>query len=763
MAISIYDTQAQLPPIDFNFLADRADKAEAKKLKNLELLGKASENLPIKGGYATQQLAKEYNSARINPLLDKYSTKIAKGEPLTAWYGDYMRDVKSIVTDPVYNRIKEDEAVMPEVQKLVSSPGHKYAAQYHDYFDPQKGFAQVGADQIMQGWTPGEWYKAEAPINYFDDFKDEFAAVKSKITQQYGDPVESLVRDDQGNVIAVLRTQEGKRREVLSRDMVKNMFRPMFSGQNYETLLGSKGSLRYNTLRSDKYARQQGLDMIADSGLAYPKEQALEDVVDHFLGGFETETELAPKSSQTKITGKPGGLGLGLGDTSVGGLPNEVALTLNKLGTLNTEGDVEGKTKVRPEVLVPMIGGRKEGNNFVVSFDNNNPAFLQVPKAVSGSGKEEDFSLAKALPYKLSYEASKEALVEDLYDFAKNKVRSVQGVDAEGNPMGFSYLDDGTIGVKDAAALQDPLAGWTSRISVDEFINQYLPNTELVNNPNHLQLSSLARQAQEQFGINLSDPDIQSKIDKIATSEQGKLYQEVAQSLASVQGNYQFYTDNSSDNLFLDETGTPIAKGFIVLDQEELKQILPNYSKAIDKGIITPYGFSETISDTGKKQKVTKYKIPVYRGTDADIDNTTQSYVDAAYGSRKDVDELRQGFLETSRSAFDNLSIGKKGYQQFNTRFNSAVASKESEPLKGDLMDASLKLGEVDQASATQANAEIMDLYNRYQDKKISKAALKKELYLMYLALQVKIAQQGDPTLQVPELELFLKTKEAFK
>lgn len=751
MAISIYDTQAQLPPIDFNFLADRLDKSEVKKDRNWDALNKAAANLPIQGGYQTQELAKKYNEQVINPLLDKYAAKISNNEPMNLWYPQYIKDVGNIARDPVYNTIKEDEAYKQTVQAQMKEPDFAYSIQ--DYYHPQFGFNQVSEQDIARGWTAPAGYNIERPKDINPDFKDYYSQIKPILEKDFGSPIKSFEYDPNGNPIAVLETTYGEQVKKIDRNRIRDIVAPMVMN-NFPALMGSKQSLRY---KAALYSRM-------NPNFQYNELSAINDIADGFLGEFEDRVEMQPRTVKTNIPKpKTTGVGVGIGAANVGGLPNEVALTLNKLGNVDAEGNLAGKTKVRSEVLVPMIGGRKEGNNFVVSFDSNNPAFLQVPKAVSGSSKEEDFSLAKALPYKVSYENAKENLLEDMTDIAENQVRSVKGLDKDGNQIGFSYLPDGTIGYKDAYAMQNPLSGWTSKISVDEFINNYLQNTELANNPNNLQLSSLARQAKEQFGINLADPNIQAKIDKISSSEQGKLYQEVAQSLASLQGNYQFYTDNSSDNLFLDDSGTPIAKGFIVLNKDELEQIFPNYDEAVDQGIIASQGFEEVINEKGKKEKVAKYKIPVYRGTDADIDNTTQSYVDAAYGSRKDVDELRQGFLETSRSAFDALSIGKRGYQKFNNDFNAAVASKEAEPLKGDLMDASLELGKIDNASATQANAEIIDLYNRYQDKKISKAALKKELYLMYLALQVKIAQQGDPTLQVPELELFLKTKEAFK
>ena len=761
MAISYFDNPAQLPPIDFGFLAQQKAYNDQKDLTNLKLYADIADKLPLKGGYATQKLAQDYNNNILVPLTQKYTNRIAKNESPATWYRDYVNDVARIKTDPVYNKIKEDEAYAPTVAKQVSSPQHKYAAQYYDYYDPKSGFSQISAQDIQAGWNPEEWYKAEAPVTYFDDFKNEFAAVKSKISQIYGAPVESLVRDENGNVIASIRTQEGTRTEVLNRDMIKDQFRPMFTGQNYETLLGDKASLRYNTLKSEKNARAAGLDMIADSGLAYTNEQALDDVANHFMGSLNTVTELAPKTSQTKLTGKSSGPGVGIGETDVNGLPNEVAMTLNKLGNLDAEGNISGKTKTRAEVLVPMIGGHKEGNNFVVPFDSENPAFLQVPKTITGSNKEE-FSLAKALPYKTSYENYKKQLVEDMYSISKDQVRSIKGIDSQGNPIGFSYLDDGTIGVKDAQAMQNPMSGWSSKITLDQFINQYLPNTELVNNPNNLALASLATQARDKFGIDLSDPNIQAKINKVASTEQGKLYQEVAQTLASLQGNHEFYTDNSSDNLFLDDNGTPIAKGFVVLNSQEIKQLLPNYKKAVEKGIIAPFGFTEVVDEDGKKQTVEKYKIPVYRGTDADVDNTTQSYVDAAYSSRKDIDNLRTAFMASSRSAYDNLAI-KKGYQVFSNKFNNQIASKVVDPLKDELMTASIELGKIDNASATQANKEIFDLYDRYANNKISKANLKKELYLMYLGIQALIAQQGDPTAQVPELEILRKTKESFR
>lgn len=744
MAISQFDKPAELPKVDFDFLLKARELGEAKKTNNLKILGEATKDLPIEGGYATQNLAQKYNQTVINPLLQKYTEKVANNEPLTSWYPQFMSDARKISSDPVYNAIKADKEYQQNVDPQLKDPVFKYSIQ--DYYNPQKGFAQIDEANIYAGWNPATHYEITKPKSVNEDFKDLYSQIKPKIEQKFGAPVESFTYDTEGNPIALLRTTEGYKEQKLDRNTVREVIAP-YVYSDFNNLLGSKESLRYNA----KYFNRQNPNFV------YTPESAIEDITQGFLGEMNDRTELPPKIQQQMI---PKAKTTGQGTTkNITGYDNEVERALTELGTLDSQGNLaKGSTAARIEVVAPMIGGTVKEGKAVINFDPNHPAFLQVPKTVTGA-KEEDFTLAKALPYVSSYNNYKDKLKETFEDIQLNQVRKINGVDKEGNEVKYTLLDDGSIGVKDVS-INNPTVNWDHKITFDDFIYNYLPSTELINSPIGFSINNIAKVTSENLGINISDPAVQSKIINFNKNPKAQAFQDVAMAVSNLAGNYQFYTDPSQDNLYLDDSGNVLGKGFIILSEAELAQVMPdNYNKAIEQGIILPAGFVKGENDQGKTVQMRSFRVPIYKPTAGTVENVTRGYVNAAYGNREDIDKAIPGFIEGTKQAHDNLS-SKRGFVSFSKAFDS---DKSEEPMFEDLAKQAAPLENIGNGDDYyNALSAIRELYNNYADKKITKTFLKKQLYLIYKGIQTKISQNGDTTLNTPEYQEFIKAQNIF-
>ena len=723
-------------PINWDFLQKAKDAQDARKLKLMDIEAEAESGLPLNGGFATRQAAQEFNNTYLQPALSSFRDRLVKNEDPIKVYGDLKAFSTRIQKDPRYQAIKADEAYRPEAAKLVKDP--LFDKHIQDFYTDDNGFNQLSLNNLPN-FTPETYYKSIAPGDQFADFKPFYDKVVAQETKEYDPTQYTKYYDENGNYVIKTRT-DGRTVKTITPDQMYNIGRRL--AYNPDSGFMDLPSMRYLTakLKRDTEDTQN------------PVEAAARAFRDSYPGYYRTYLEMQPKESRQVIkapTGK-GSSSSGSGNQDDSGLPNEVSKAINDLGIMDKDGNISGEATVRPEVLAPMLGGKTKDGKMTLDIDaESNPVFLAIPKISSDSKSTEEFSLAKALPYKASYEQAKEELKSMIEDININSVRNINSQDG----TQFKLLANNMIGVKTS---KDPFIGYNFKITLDQFIKDYLPTTELADSPVASQLEQLNTSAKEKFNLDLTDPSIQDKINKFNKNPKARLYQELATTMSNLTGSYEFHTDAGSKNLFLDDQGTPVGKGFIIMNGQELSQIFPNFEKALKENIIKPAGFERVITDNGTSVNMPKYKIPIYKQTAADITNVTQSYVDAAYGSRKDVDDVRSKMIEQSKNSFDELNI-KKGFIAFSKTLKD---QKSIESYIQKLNQNAKDLASLDQNASLKAMNTLNDIHTLYKDKSVE---LKKQLFLFNLGLAAKKAklQTGNPN--PPELIMFNKASQALR
>ena len=448
---------------------------------------------------------------------------------------------------------------------------------------------------------------------------------------------------------------------------------------------------------------------------------------------------------------------------------------------MDKDGNISGEATVRPEVLAPMLGGRTKDGKMTLDIDaESNPVFLRIPKISSEDKESENYSLAKVMPYIASYNKLKEDILAEM---TPESIHYFSGATpAAASSIGSGVFRPNLITGKTHNYIYNPAnkkvyvlplgvtsynekVGVTSynekdipkeqQVSSDEFITKYLSDTPLNDSQNGQSLQALL-EGSKKFGVDLTDEKSRNKAINISKTTKGKLYQELATALNNLSGEFNFNTEAAKSNLFLDDSGSPIGKGSIVLNAQDLAQVFPNYQKAVEEKIIKPNGFEKVTSDNGTTVNIPKYIIPIYKQTAADITNVTQSYVDAAYGSRKDVDDVRSKMIEQSKNSFDELNT-KKGFIAFSKTLKD---QKSIESYIQELNQNANDLASLDQNASLEAMNTLNDIYTLYKDKP---ADLKKQLFLFNLGLAAKKAklQTGNPN--PPELIMFNKASQALR
>jgi len=737
-----------LQPLDWEFLAKAKELQQQKQLKMLDLTQSAEDNLPLQGGYATKDAAKEYTAKVIQPALNSFRDRIVKGEDHIKVYGELRAATSKIQNDPVYQTIKADEAYTPQVDKSLQDP--LFTEHIQDYYNPQTGFKQKSLTDLS-GFSPPLHYKGVEPVNAFLDFKPYYDKIVAQKTKEYDPTQYQQFYDENGNLIIKSRT-DGRLVESITPEQIEEAGRRLAYDEG-------SGFMNLPSMRYLQAKLQRDTE-----GSQNPIEAGIQSFKNNYMGYLKNYIEMQPKESQQviKATKDSSSKDKTQGDD----LPNEVAKALDRLGSFDSTGNIKGETKVRAEVLGPILGGKTKDGKITLPIDSDTrPVFLQVPKVTTGATESENFTYSQALRYVGAYNSAKREFVnEELSKVFINPNTNESGhVIIPGQNNNYVYS---SIKGKDKVFLlptdktnisNKELEGYKS-ISLDEFLNNELQNTPLKDTPEGQKLLSIVDKTKSKYNLNIADPNIQNKILKLNTSAQGKAYQETAVALNNLNGDYEFVTDEAGSNLFLDQDGTPVGKGFIYMDGQELSQLMPSFEEAIKAGVIKPAGFKKVISENGTTVNMPRYKIPIYKPTDANIENVTQSYADAAYGSRKDIDDYRSTLIDQSNAAYDKFSI-KRNYMSFSKDFDSR---KEPEPMWNDLSSSANELASIDEDSSMKALSVLRSIYDKYS-KNPKNPELKKELYLMHLAIKAKKSQleSGNPNTQ--EALEFAKAKEALK
>lgn len=218
MAIGIWGKPAQLDiqPYDKEFMLRAADAVQKRRDQvDTDLSSLSGIASAIQGGYRTSQRAKAYRDKVMGQVSSLYDQMQKTGNVAGGGYA-IKQLAEKIKSDPEYLTIKQDEAVKPEIFKLINDQGFDNHVQ--DWYDKDHGFAEA------QGNFDPSWYKSTAPGDV-KEFKPYFDQIKQQITREYsqqGIPVETYT--DPKGLVHVRNRYDGKTIKTITPDQVHDLF-----------------------------------------------------------------------------------------------------------------------------------------------------------------------------------------------------------------------------------------------------------------------------------------------------------------------------------------------------------------------------------------------------------------------------------------------------------------------------------------------------------------------------------------------------------
>lgn len=650
MPINEFYQSPRFTPLDPEMMFKIKTHQDEQQKEALNLLDPSK--FVVKGGYATKNLAKEYNDEVINPLLQKYTDKIAKGEPMANWYRNYVGDVSKIKTDPIYNTIKEDEGYIPTVQAQMKDPSHPYSLQ--DYYNPNTGFTQLTRQDIYSGKTLPGHYTLDKPVSVTEDNKDIYAMIKPALEQHWGTPVQSFSYDPDGNPVAIINTTEGQKIQHLDRNMVKEILKPTVQ-KDFYGFVGSKASLRYN-----KRLREGTIP-----GYQYTPDEALTDLAEGFLGSFEYKEDLAPKVQQSALPKGWSGGGAGADKYKYSKLSdNPVDNALMNAQTSET-GTASADLGTVGALLNANAVDKSKGTASIVLGDtptllhvgtsNNTPEEQDQNIKLGVYGRLKDIKnevVSKSDPGFLGYnEAQANRLHQEMLDSYKQKYPVKDGYTVEmdfSNPaFGTRNFDGFTVYKKEG--------------------NQLTPVQKI--NPNEAAMAVVKKdpryiktrdEYKSKYGIDIEDPNFEKDILTMASSagESQDIQADLSVGLSSYMGNVEFHP-NSTNTITRGNDGNFYASGVAELPADKVKAMFKGdtskMQKAVDLGILQPYSLDD-------KDVITSYTVPITRKITEDIGTASQRYW-RRDGATEDEKKQEQGQVERSKNVtqrnLENLKFGR--------------------------------------------------------------------------------------------------------
>ena len=717
MAINPYTkpAPAEFLPYDKEFLL-RAGELSQKRADETEASFDEADRLAstIQGGYRTQDRAQAYRDklrANLNTIADKLSTSDITGGKFAL-----KKLVSSTLADPEFNSIMEDQKQKEIVSKQMQE--QQFPNSVQDFYNSESGFTQTSQGERFNP----NWYQQVNPGDSQKEFKPYYDQIKANVFKHFDPATMEMYTDDQGNARSYL-VQNGQEVEKISQQDVYNYGLQLAkTDPNFSALQ----SINYDKAKYNQNVKKSGVENLPE----YGAENQAELFKSNFLGAYHRERDAQPKILNTTSSKSNGS---GKSNTPLDtGIPNEISDAIVTLGD-------NGKAHVRTPTLVAFAGGSydpKTKESTIHIDDASRPVYLNLPLNVTGAKDNNDnIDFQKIIPFKAAFEQAKNKLYNDFYETQQNTMKSQ--VDSEGNH--YTILPDGKVGMTTAQEYPQRTngGGYTKVLSKDEFSTMFLSQTDEGKN--------IIQKANDIAGIDITDPTLNEKLKKFNSNKDADVYSQIALATNSITGDFSFSTDETGDNMYISSQGTPVVKGYTYLDQEDIEHYIPDYKKALDLGLIQK-GKNRKDPVSGKYAET--YKIPIIREIDSDVEQSTYNYMENAYSSRKDIDELKQSYGTQSLNSLNGVKI-KSEYNGFKQVFNS---DKTGLPLNKEINSI---IGELYKVNPDEGNAATESLSKIYET--TNKDLQSKLLYAFKLALEYKITQ--DPEV----LNKYNKAREVLK
>lgn len=573
------------------------------------------ESKPIVGGNVTKDQASELNKKIHNDIssMVQDAQKSDNYNQLQYKIKDYANNLRS---NPIYQGIELDKQLSPIADKQTLDQG--FSDNVQNFYDPKtKSYKQLDVNTpfsagVYSSVTPGDPQKEFKP--YYDQLQDV-------IKQTYGDNIEQQVNQD-GSITLI---QDGvKTVGSISKDELRNIANNL---QDTDP--------NFKTLQSFNYAKAKNEQQFGgpEHGNVWDKNDNSELFVNNYLKNKHDETQIQKIVGNIKAPkGGSGRSGSGEGSSS-GELPNDI-MKMHE----NLDRSHDGTTSIDNFTAGAVLGGTysKADGYTTIHVNSDTPTFLSIPSKISGvSNPKDGVEISKAIPYQQKINQIRNGFKDVLQEATSN-----------GSPWidpktGNDYFMD-TNGIIHENTLQkagDNSHYQNNKLSLDQFIQKQ----DIYNQVNKDALNN---------GVNLNDPKYRQAL-KTKNPDDLKALNEVALNISNLQGDYNFVTDPNSKNAFTGSDGNEYISGYIIADEDELSNILPQdfidgwgtsgYKKAITLGVIDKLPMKS-------KDGVVRYKVPMIRKSESNIDDMVSNQMLSKYGDSKTVLDQIKGKQDEARS-----------------------------------------------------------------------------------------------------------------
>lgn len=604
-------------PAPLKYIDEAGQSLQNESDKGMLAVDELQKALNIKGGYKTQQRAKDFVAEK-RPILEELSNELNQTGRINGGIGRVSSVINGLKADPEYQDIMADQTATASgaPDKVITQQGFNQHVQ--DIIDPTTGqFKQTKKGERYDD----RWYNTVKPGDRNAERQPLYKQIKPVIDKIYSEPVTKSWIDENGST-HTQTLQEGVETESIRKEQVRKTLNDYF--QNDPSIFNTQAAI-YDKALSDK------------QGKVWGSQEELDATVDAFLGQYSTEKEIQ-KLGADKITrpGKGAGSGSGSGVAETG-LTSELTLVLNNI-------EERGESSAVNSTVAAIQNGvdNKDG-----TYTKNATGSEMYLKVGTTNNVEKDKKLGQFIPIKVGIESAKSKIIDSL-----ENLEGSESVTGKIDPRtGLSYNMDAA-----------------GNIHESELVNNIYKTKRIVPKDEYIRMQpeyqKYAKYASETYGIDIEDKDLNSAV-KGKSVEDLAFLNDFNIKLSGIQGQ-RVFTPNAQNNITTTDDGRMVSRDNLTLSEEEAEEIFGSDGWFSDKGVkklenyklITKYK-KEVPKDGGGKELKTFYNIPVHNVTDLDVRTATRSSEINRWGADKNTEDQMQSKEQRDLNTYNRI-VAKK-------------------------------------------------------------------------------------------------------
>lgn len=615
-----YVSQFIEAPLDYMNKALQS-KQESFDKQQLEL-SEAQKEANLKGGYQTQQLARETAEA-YKAKIEKLSKNLTENGSLPGGINAITSARNEFRNNRDVQTIKKDEEAMKLAEQQHLDPTFNKSIQ--NYYDPKTGYVQRKSGEEF---SP-EWYKLYKPTDFVKDHQDFYSYLKENL-RKTGEATGYEYKEDlEGNPIGWFQ----KNTNTFVRGITEDDVRPLATkyAANPENAASHESAIYLN----QKKLKEQGQELTP--------EEYIDQLVSNYPGyhssieNTETEKQLTNGKKDNSNKSKSGS------EDNTDEVTDILAETIKSAANSPTNSTV-----LNNKTMSGMMNGSPDGKGGFNTEMTGRETYLQ-PGTTRVTNKTEAEQNAKVNDYiilnanynKVKKEAENEAAskVGLIFGEAPNDIpfkdfkRDVKTLD------GKYYVENGgsnNILLQDVNAQPSDIV--TKRMTKDEFINYETNNRLILESKRDAKGQPQGKIAMIEDiakgkGIDLNDKKLKEASLKFNPDQDEKITSAI-QAINQISGTRNL-KPAAGQNGFLTDNGEFITKNIMTITEAEAEELFGSDGWFQDKGYKKLENLklisSRKVKSQDGKEDETVYDIPVYNKVSGDVGDLSEQVNNANY------------------------------------------------------------------------------------------------------------------------------------